>query len=175
MSEFSRISAATKEWQLKQQSQLSRCWMIYIDNLRHRNGEIGQLSSCQNILSPPGREVPFIETADTGGYILLGQELTSDHHTKGAKLCEATVAIQRYPDQSFTSIGSYNYRHCCWLMVSCGAAIYNWAWRTAAEILQYAEDCHLLLLSPPVVKLGLAGLTSQCTGCLKVPRTKKLI
>ena len=98
--------------------------MISVDDLRHRNGEIGQLSSCQNILSPPGREVPYIETADTGGYILLGQELTSDHK-KGAKLCEVTVAIQRYPDQSFTSIGSYNYRHCCWLMVSCGAAIYN--------------------------------------------------
>ena len=174
MAEFSRISAVTKKWQLKQQSQLSKCWMICIDDLRHRNGEIGSCPPARTSCPPPGREVPFIETADTGGYILLGQELTSDHK-KGAKLCEATVAIQRYPDQSFTSIGSYNYRHCCWLMVSCGAAIYNWAWRTAAEILQYAEDCHLLLLSPPVVKLGLAGLTSQCTGCLKVLRTKKLI
>ena len=77
--------------------------MICIEEMRHRNGEIGQLSSGQNILSPP-RDVPSIETADTsGGYTLLGQEVATDH-TKGAKLCEATVVIQRNSDQSGVTI-----------------------------------------------------------------------
>ena len=53
--------------------------------------------------SCPPRDVPIIETADTSGYTLLGQEVATDH-TKGAKLCEATVVIQRNSDQSGVTI-----------------------------------------------------------------------